>query len=106
MFSKVATILVAASAFSLQAYAAPTVEARQEIFAGDGTNFLRPLYHRLIVYGVTGTFYAPGLGACGITNTEAELVVAGQSYNRHCLIAPSIAKYLHAFVPHSISSLI
>jgi len=49
MFSKVATILVAASAFLLRAYAAPTVEARQEIFAGDGTNdrILSPLYYLL-----------------------------------------------------------
>lgn len=45
--------------------------------SGDGTSFLSYLkFLKHTLKGTSGTFFEPGLGACGITNGPNDLIVA------------------------------
>lgn len=60
-------LLIVASAFTV---------ASAQTETGQGTVVSRDSVRWKIQFLPTATFYAPGLGACGITNTAEDFIVA------------------------------
>jgi len=76
MFAKVAALFALSLGLAAMVPAAP-LEARQG-FSGDGMILYSPRNNSTISFRTSppGTFYAPGLGSCGIQNTDADMIVA------------------------------
>jgi hypothetical protein len=71
MFAR--TPLLIAAAFVISALAAPTRRSN----VGDGE--LSFSFDDFVSQGslyLSGTFFAPGLGSCGVSSTDADLIVA------------------------------